>query len=284
MREGYWVVRTYESGIIGEKTKFWVSGQRPAGKSRRREKAELKKQEQNEYSAVKRMARLMHANFRHGDLLIGLDYSGAGMEKLISWAKKKNPGFADMPEEERQAVLFEAARHQAELCIRRVSRAMRLEGEELKYICITSDMDGDTGESVQVHHHLMVQADCAALFIEKWRAMGGVHYDSISRQADYTPIAEYFLKQVRRVKDENKFTSSRNLVRPQPKDRAAMSDAELRIPKGAKLLFRQEYRSRGERSYQPQYIRYIIPQACREAGGDSDGEPEANRKRKGDTQ
>ena len=41
---GYWVVRTYEAGAVGEKTKFWVPGERPS-KSGRREKQELRKQQ-----------------------------------------------------------------------------------------------------------------------------------------------------------------------------------------------------------------------------------------------
>ena len=32
---GYWVVRTYEAGAVGEKTKFWVPGERPSKSGRR---------------------------------------------------------------------------------------------------------------------------------------------------------------------------------------------------------------------------------------------------------
>lgn len=261
MREGYWVVRSYESGRIGEKTKFWVPGERPSGKSKRREKAEIRKQEQNEYAAVKAVARLMHANFKQGDFIIGLDYSPDGIKKLEERAKKKEPGLdlADKESEEYLEGLYQAAKHEAELALRRVSRAMKKNGEELKYIIVTSDMDGDTGERVRVHHHLIVESGCAEIFQKKWKKFGHVSYSEISKQADYTPIAEYFLRQVRRIPDGNKYASSRNLVRPQPKDRVAQSDAELRVPRGGKLLFRQQYRSYGEISYQPQYIRYIIP-------------------------
>ena len=43
MKEGYWVVRTYQAGAVGEKTKFWVPGARTS-KSSRREKQEIRKQ------------------------------------------------------------------------------------------------------------------------------------------------------------------------------------------------------------------------------------------------
>ena len=97
--------------------------------------------------------------------------------------------------------------------------------------------------------------------MKKWEKLGKVDWKRISKQADYTPIAEYFLKQVRRIPDAKKFRSSRNLIRPQPKDRVAVTDAELRVPKGGKLLFRQEYsNATAGVAYQPQYIRYIIPE------------------------
>ena len=53
MQEGYWVTRTYQSGAVGEKTKFFVPGTRPTGKLNRRAKDAVRKQEQNEYSAQK---------------------------------------------------------------------------------------------------------------------------------------------------------------------------------------------------------------------------------------
>lgn len=265
MKDGYWVVRTYESGIIGEKTKFWIQGARPQGKSRRKEKSDIRKQEQNEYSSVKALARLMHANYQQGDLLLGLDYSDKGLRKLESYAKKINPDFDSLSEDERRNAIWEAAKHEASLCLRRVNREFAKLGiESIKSITVTSDMDGDTGELVRIHHHLVVPAGCEEVFVSKWGKLGSVAWSPISKQADYTPIAEYLLRQVRRIPDANKYASSRNLVRPQPKDRVVVTDAELRVPKGGKLLHRQEYKTRqgrdGEVYAQPQYIRYIIPE------------------------
>ena len=275
MKQGYWIVRTYEAGIVGEKTKYWVKGDRLSGKSRRKERAEIRKQEQNEYSAIKRMARLINANFSEGDLLIGLDYSPEGMEKLIAWATEQNAAFPKAPEEEQDDMLIEAAWHEAVLCLRRVAREMKKDGLELKYIPITSDMNGETGEKVRVHHHLVVNREAGPYFARKWEKLGTVNWKAMSKQADYTPIAEYFIKQVRHIPDADKFRSSRNLIRPKPKDRVVTSDAELRVPKGGKLLFRQEQKRYGGVSYQPQYIRYIIPPEKRKtcpqrAGGEAE--------------
>lgn len=247
MNEGYWVIRTYEAGAVGEKTKFWVPGRRPE-KAGRKERSELKKQEQNEYSCLKQAARVLNANFQEGDWLIGLDYSDEGLKRVEARAGQQ----------EDEAAQLEAVRRAADRemrnCLRRVKRELAAQGIKLRYhLAITSDMDGDTGEQVRVHHHLVACREARGAFFRRW-TLGGVYAVPLSRQKDYLPLAEYLLKQVRRVPDGKKYTCSRNLIRPQPKDRIALSDAEVRVPKGGELLFRAAYRPG-----QPQYIRYVLP-------------------------
>lgn len=254
MKEGYWVVRTYEAGPVGEKTKFWIPGVR-ADRQTRREKSEIRKQEQNEYSAVKQVARLINANYKPGDLLLGLDYSEEGVERLLAWAESQGADLSTEDEEERMNFIREAAEHEMRLVLRRVKRELDKAGAALRYIAVTSDMDGDTGETVRIHHHLLVPAEARDAFVEKWKGMGGVDWSPLSDQEDYTPIAEYLIRQVRRVPDAKKYVSSRNLVRPQPKDRVALTDAELRVPKGGKLLHRNEFQPG-----RAQYIRYVLPE------------------------
>ena len=257
MAEGYWVVRTYEAGNVGEKTKFWVPGRCPE-KSTRREKAELRKQEQNEHSAEKQLARLINENFGPGDLLMGLDYSEAGMARLLAWASIRVGGLDQADEETRAEIIREAAEREMRLALRRVKRELAKEGVALKYIAITSDMDGDTGEAVRIHHHLIVPAGVREIFAAKWAELGSVDWESMSNQQDYTPIAAYFIRQVRRVPDAKKYVSSRNLSRPQPKDRVVLTEAELRVPRGGELLHRNEFKPG-----RPQYIRYVLPEERR---------------------
>ena len=97
--EGYWIVRTYEAGNVGEKTKFFVPGARPT-RSQRRLRDAARKQAQNEYSAEKALARLLNANFTEGDLLVGLDYSDEGLARLEAWALRQ--GLPMETEEERR--------------------------------------------------------------------------------------------------------------------------------------------------------------------------------------
>ena len=272
MKDGYWVVRTYEAGQVGEKTKYFVLGDRTR-RNRRKEESSIKKQEQNEYSAKKRLARLINANFTHGDILLGLDYSDASYKKLERSARKAAPDYDSLPEDDQLRCIREAAAQEMVNYLRRVKRALEKEGraDELKYIAITADMDGDTKETVRVHHHLIVPASCEHIIRMKW-GHGGTYCKPLSKQEDYMPIAEYLIAQVRGTLNAKKFVSSRNLIRPQPKDRVAVSDAEIRVPRNCKLIQRAEYK-RGA----PQYIRYILPEKKAADISSSGGEPAAER-------
>lgn len=248
MREGYWVIRTYEAGAVGEKTKFWVEGQRPP-RSAKRLKTEARKALANEHSAVKTVARLINANFCGGDILLGLDYSDEGLAGLTAGIE----GYDAMEETERLDSIRRAAEHRLKLCLRRVKYALEKQGVELKYIAVTSDMDGKTGECVRIHHHLLINAEALAAFEGKW-ALGGVSHSRLKRQKDYMPVAEYLMDQVRKIPDAKKYTPSRNLVRPMPKDRIAKNGSALRPPKGAVMLHVSEWRPG-----KAQYMRYILP-------------------------
>lgn len=248
IKDGYWIVRTYESGAVGEKIKYWISGARPDRRSLKAERDAAKKQAQNDASAVKQFARLINANYTERDYLIGLDYSDEGLRKI-----SQRLGRAIRSDELYGDDVREAAEHELRLCVRRVKRQLAAEGIELRIVSVTSDMNGDTGEPVRVHHHLIVNAEARDAFLAKWQ-LGGVSYEHMFDQLDYTPLAEYLMHQVRRIPDARKYTSSRNLIRPAPKDRVALSDAQLRAPKGGKLLYASEFRAGAA-----QYIRYMLP-------------------------
>lgn len=248
MKDGYWVIRTYKAGSVGEKIKFWIPNARPT-RSSRKIKSDLKKIKQNEASAVKRLARVINANFTHGDILLGLDYSPKGYEKLCNRAGV--PVSASEPES--LEAIYMAADHELTNALRRVKRALEKDSIELRYVAVTSDLDGKTGECVRVHHHLIINAEALPAFIEKWTP-GSVEYSTLRRQPDYTDIAVYLIKQVRYLPDAKKYKSSRNLVRVVPVDRIAKNGSQMRAPRGAVLLHAGEYKP----GY-PQYIRYILP-------------------------
>lgn len=242
MAEGYWVIRTYRAGMVGEKIKYWVPGKKPS-KSQKQIKSDVKKQQSNEASAEKRVARLIHENFTPFDVLITLQYDSDGMRKLTEGID------ADDPNE-----LYHAAHHQMRLWLRRTLRACKSAGACLKYIGVTSDMDGKTGEAVRVHHHVIVNGAAAAIAMSKWN-LGGTHKEALFDVVDQTSLAAYLLRQARRLPDEKKYIPSRNLHVPQPQDRIARNEAELNVPRGGQLLHRSEYKPG-----MPQYIRYILPE------------------------
>lgn len=273
MKEGYFVIRTIEAGDIGEKTKFFVPGKKPdSGKLSRRQKNAIRKQEQNEYSAQKRLARSINANFKAGDLLLGLDYNAEGFSRILNWGEQHGLEVDSDDDLQRQNAIWEAAAHELDIALRRVKRAMKKEGIDLKAIYCTSDMDGKTGELVRVHHHLIVNKESREAFCKAWEAygLGNVSWTELwENQIDRTPIAEYIIQQVRRIPDAKKYRCTRNLVQPKIK-REIMTDTdnELIVPRGGKLIYRQEYKNREDirenyRNYLPQYIRYITPKALR---------------------
>jgi len=239
MERGYWVIRTYTAGAVGEKIKYWVPGEKPT-KSARRMKSDIKQQQRNEANAEKRVARLIHANFGSGDQLVTLSYSVSGLDKLGRGLDADG--------------LYHAAHHQLRLWLRRVRRACQSAGIELKYIAITSDLDGKTGELVRVHHHVILNGAAVEIAAGKWNA-GEIHTEKLYDVVDQTALAAYLVRQARRLPDEKKYIPSRNLTIPQPKDRVAVSGAELAVPRGGQLLHRA-----GWTPGMPQYIRYILPE------------------------
>lgn len=270
MKEGYFVIRTYVAGDVGEKTKFFVPGKKPeTGNLSRRQKSAVKKQEQNEYSAQKALARIINANFSAGDLFLGLDYTDDGLNRVVEWGRKHGLMVDSENEEEKRNAIWEAAAHELDIALRRVKRRLEKEGVELKAVYCTSDMDGDSEEAVRVHHHLIVNAGVQEAFLSAWEkyGLGNVSWTPLwENQIDRTPIAEYIIKQVRRIPDAKKYRSTRNLIRPVAKNKIVSTDNELLVPRGGKLIFRQEYKNRADgredyRNYQPQYIRYITPKA-----------------------
>lgn len=241
MAEGYWVIRTYTAGAVGEKIKYWVPGERPT-RSQRKIKSDIKQQQQrNEANAEKKLARTLNENFSHADHLLRLSYAEEAFAALGG-------------EEEETETLWKNANRQLKLWLRRTRRACKAAGVPFRYVPVTADLDGKTGEYVRVHHHVVVNAEAMEIAREKWTA-GGTHCEHLYNEVDYLALAHYLLAQVRYVPDEKKYCPSRNLKQPQPKDVIARSGAELSVPRGGQLLHRA-----GWTPGMPQYIRYILPE------------------------
>lgn len=253
-KEGYWVIRTYQAGPIGEKIKYWVPGKKPS-RSQRRIKSEIKKQQQNENDAIKRVARIINENFTGGDVFDALTYSDDALKKLLDGM----PIIEDL--EERLAHIYKLAEHELGLFLRRCRNACKKAGVDFKYIAITSDMDGETGEHVRIHHHIVAKREVREIIRGLW-THGTIEKNAVWHEKDHLGLAKYLMDQVCRIPDAKKYKRSRNLTIPEPKDRIALGGKEVQAPRGATMLYRGTFIPG-----RPQYIRYILPRKEKSGGG-----------------
>lgn len=246
-----YMVRVIRSGRVEEKICFPVNQGTKTRKPKSRGSLP-RKQDSNERDGIKRTARVINCNYDAGDLLITLTYSDETIAKL---------GKED-PDE-----LHDAADREAVKFLRRLGYHMKKGGVEPVTMLFTSDTDGETGELVRVHHHLLIKCDgfelrkgkllvCGKELEKIWK-LGGVEYESLHAQDSYSKLAAYLYRQVRRIYDgENKYHGSSNLKKPQLiSERIVHSNRRLRLPKGAKII------QRVDKDYLPdgtQYLAYII--------------------------
>ena len=249
------MIRTITSGAVEEKTKFAVAANVRPRKCRKKGATPIRKQDQNDRDAVKRLARVINCNFRHGDLWVTLKYDQVRMDQLIARI------IADGKTPDMDTIRAYAVRERDNF-LRRVKDALKKQGLSLKYIKVTSDLDGETGEVVRIHHHLILSAAAREAVYRHW-GVDDVRMDPLRDQKDYTPLAEYLIRQVRRLPDMKKYSVSRNMAKPIVKEEIVYTAGELKAPKGARLMHRSEYSL--ERP--TQYIRYIRPERKRKRGG-----------------
>lgn len=279
-----------KNGVV-ERTRYPVRDNARPRSSRKKGNTNFRKQEANFNAALRRVARLLNCNFDHENgLLITLDYDPAGLEKLCTkagltenekaWAlgmqkaeigawsaaKKKDEKRVDVGidpyenTEEACARLRAAAEKQMNLWLRRVKRQ-----QTVKYIAVTSDIDGDTGEVVRIHHHLVLAAEGISwdMLQKQWK-LGSVDIRRLRGQQDYTPVAVYLMRQVRRQPDAKKYSVSRGMLMPEITEREVLGNPEIKAPNGAKILERSEYNPETV----VQYIRYVPKKReARKAGG-----------------
>lgn len=113
-------------------------------------------------------------------------------------------------------------------------------------------MDGETKEDARVHHHIVLPKEAAPFIEDAWN-MGGYYTRTLRKQDDYTSIAAYIIKQVRRVPDAKKYKVSRNLKKPVVYEREAKRAGAMRNPAGTVLMESSQY----DIESGSHYIRYV---------------------------
>lgn len=250
------MVRTTISGKVVEKSKFRVAANARPRKVRRKGATPARKQDANDRDAVKRLARVLNCNFAHGDLFVTITYSRERMQALQDQIARD--GKTADPD-----TVYAYAKKGRDLFLDRVKYEAKKAGIELKYVKLTSDMDGETGEMVRVHHHLVLPKAVRAIIVKHWSAdeMG---ISPLRDQDDYTPLAEYLIRQVRRQPDRKKYSVSRNMDKPIVKEEIVYSAREIKAPAGARVVYRAKFDAENPGC---QYVRYIKPPKKVKRGG-----------------
>lgn len=163
---------------------------------RRREKTKPTKEEMkkiNERNAVKRLLRLIRANFEEGDAFL-----------TLTFAEEKRP---KTPEEAKR--IFDTF-------IRRMRTRYRKLGIELKWIAVAEFMNK------YIHFHIILNniQDFNPVIRECW-TWGGVNIAPLWEKGNYEQLAEYMLKETSKtakmtgVPFSQRYRRSRNLVDPE---------------------------------------------------------------------
>ncbi|MCQ2439427.1 MAG: hypothetical protein MJ074_06670 [Oscillospiraceae bacterium] len=214
------------SGEVTERIKSRIS-RRPSKRGGRiRGNSSEKKIMGNREAAVLRLARILNCNFEPGDLWLTLTFDEESLDAIgDDWeaAKKEEKKFKD-----------------------RVLYRLKKAGITARWVLAASEMDGETGEVVRKHAHVVITSD--GFHVENKRlylgeellddiwGMGTVDYKFLRHQKDYYPIAKYIVNQARGVADEKKWTCSRNMKKPIVRREIVTSGSQLRVPNGATEL------------------------------------------------
>ena len=119
------------------------------------------KKKQNLIAAVHVLARIINTNFDQEDVLLTLTYNDAGLEHLHSSDDKADAA-------EQRAAQYRLARSDLDQYIERCLYHAEKQGATVKYVAVTSDMDGETQQTVRLHHHLIVNADALQIMWDNW--------------------------------------------------------------------------------------------------------------------
>lgn len=237
-----------KNGVV-EETRYPVTLQSEK-LTRRQKQRTAKKSGRASDNAERQAGRLLNNNFSVlNSVHILLTYAESGYKKL----QARSEVYISEGKSERDAI-YKAAQKELENAVRRVQHKRK----GIKYLAITSDMDGKTLEPVRVHHHVIIERECLELWCKKWERMGFIaERELYSINGDLSPMASYMIKQVRYIPDAKRYTPSRNLSMPTASEPFEITHNpldEITVPSGALLLYRSQY-SPGL----SQYVRYLAP-------------------------
>lgn len=245
------VIRTYRSGRVVEKSKFWVHERVAVRRGRVKGQTGSAKRDANARAAVKVLARTLNCNCTKADVLITCKYTDQALGKFSTWE-----------EQDKLTAAF----------LRRLRRELAKENAELRAVWVHSELDGETGRRVRPHMHLVLMGSNIIFRDGEWWiggktvtqiwGMGSVYTEPLHDQPDYTPLALYLLRQARRGENVKSYSCTRNLAKPEVTETVSYLDGPVKTPAGALLLESGEYNIESG----CHYIRYLAPEK-KSAGG-----------------
>lgn len=162
----------------------------------------------NDRIAVKKLTRLLNANFFPGDWHITLTYDG------------------EIPAEKE-------AKKELKNFLRRIEREYKKAGKVFKYIAVTEY------KNHRIHHHVVVSHIDSDIIIKQWKR-GHVNFSPLNNTRNYRKLAEYLIKETSKTLREpgnevkQRWSASRNLIRPVVMRQSVQPKALYEEPKAFK--------------------------------------------------
>lgn len=256
-REGMYMITKIESGSVVERRKSKTMRRPSKRRNRVRGNSSEKKMEGNRQYAILQLTRSFNCNLQPGDVWLTLKLDEEHMTCCGG--------------------TFEGVKKEAKKFVDRLCYRMKKAGVVCKWYLAPSEIDGETGELVRPHAHLVMtgqgfRMENGVLFLRDERVddiwgQGSVDVQFVRHQKDYYPLAKYIINQSRGVPDEKKYTCSRNLKKPKITRTVVFSGAQLRVPAGATVLPGTRYDPEAGQDF----VRYIPAdrreRAVRKVGG-----------------
>ncbi len=186
----------YDMGWVKEVKKYYPGNYGAPGQKRKKKEKPTPEViiRQNHSNRVKKIQRLILANFREGDWHLVLKYKKDKRPESIRDAKKILKKFIDAMRE-----------------------TYKKAGRPFKYICVT-----ERGKRGACHHHLIIEdivdskLNTKKVVMKLWRE-GSWAFIPLYEDGEFEDLADYIAK--KETKEENEgcsYSRSRNLITPQP--------------------------------------------------------------------
>lgn len=257
------VIRTYRSGRVIEKSKFYVHERVAVRKGKVKGNTGAAKRDANARAAVKVVARTLNCNADHKDVLLTAKYTDEWLAAFSSEAEQDKL---------------------TEKFLRRLRYALKKEGVELRALWVHSEIDGETGRKVRPHVHIVLMGGGITFRDGEWWVgektmtqiwgMGSTYTEQLHDQADFTPLALYLLRQARRGENVKKYSCTRNLKKPEITETVSYLDGPVKAPAKALLLESGEYNIETG----CHYIRYLAPEKKEDCVGGRSGKQTTERR------